>query len=40
MLALATLMYPAMFIGNSIRLSKKAFVDGGNIANPNNTVTV
>ena len=38
MLALATLMYPAMFIGSSIRLSKKASVAGKNMAKPNRTV--
>ena len=38
-LALATLMYPAMFIGSSIRLSKKASVAGNNITEPNKTVT-
>ena len=38
-LALATLMYPAMFIGSSIRLSKNASVPGNNMAEPTKTVT-
>ena len=39
MLALATLMYPAMFIGSSIRLSKKASVPGNKMVELNKTVT-